>query len=67
VLPGDADGGRDLGGGTRPTDGERVPFGDARVARVQRELERLRARPSVTDRGAKVVEKRGRERVRSPD
>ena len=56
VPPRDAYRGRDLLGRPRPAHGERRTLGNARVSRVQRELERLGARSLRTDRGAQIVE-----------
>ena len=59
VAARDAHRGRDLLGRPRPAHGERGTLGDARVSRVQRELERLGARSLRPDRGAQIVEERG--------
>jgi hypothetical protein len=57
VVPArDAHRGRDLVGRAGPADGQRGTFGDTRVTRVQRELERLGARSLRPDRGAQIVE-----------
>jgi hypothetical protein len=61
VTTRDADGRRDLLRRARPADRDRFAFRDARVTRVQRELERLRARSFVTECDAEVVEERGRD------
>ena len=54
----DAHRGRDLVGGARPAHRDRGTFGDTRVARVQRELERLGARSLRPDRGTQIIEER---------
>ena len=58
VLAGDTNGGGDLVGRSRPTHCDGVPLTDARVAGVQRELERLRARTGRTERVAQIDEER---------
>ena len=58
VTPRDAYGGGDLVRRARPADGHRAPLAHARVASVQRELERLAlapAGPSAARRSAKSV------------
>ena len=57
VLSRDAHRGRDLVGRARPAHRDCGTLGDTRVARVQRELERLGARSLRPDRGAQIVEK----------
>jgi len=58
VVGGDAHCRGELGGIPREADHPRGAAVDARVASVERQLERLRARPIGAERGAEVVEER---------
>jgi hypothetical protein len=58
VPAGDADGTGHLVGGPGPADRDRAALAHARVACVQRELERLGARGVRTERRAQIGEER---------